>query len=111
MLVPSQGLLNALAYGWTRRNFLSAIFTQRTNNTTRGRPKSLTTSLEERDEDEGDMEDEEEHEDEEEEVENERGEWKRIRELSSENSLLSSFSAAMTGERRQRGNTALTPVS
>ena len=112
MLVPSQGLLNALAYGWTRRNFLSVIFTQRTNNTTRGRPKSLTTSLGERDEDEGDMEDEEEHEDEE--VENERGEWERRRELSSENSLLSSFSRAqdsMTGERRQRGNTALTPVS
>ena len=54
----------------------------------------------------------EEEEEEETEVEDEREDWERG--FHPENSLLSSFNRArdsMTGERRQRGNTALTPVS
>ena len=100
--------MNALAYGWTRGNFLSAMSAQPLN--TGGRSNSLTTSLGERDEEE----DEEGDGEEEKEVYDERGEWNQRSELSPGNSLLLSLSRArdsVAGERRQRGNTALTPVS
>ena len=99
LFVPSQGFMNALAYGWTRGDFLSVMTTRRHNRTL---SDSVATSYE-------GMEEEEE---EETEVEDEREDWERG--FHPENSLLSSFNRArdsMTGERRQRGNTALTPVS
>ena len=77
---------------------------------TGGRSNSLTTSLGERDEEE----DEEGEGEEEKEVDDERGEWSQRSELSPGNSLLVSLSRAhdsVAGERRQRGNTALAPVS
>ena len=83
--------MNALAYGWTRGDFLSVMSTCRHNRTL---SDSVGTSYE-------GMEEEE----------DEREDWERG--FHPENSLLSSFNRArdsMTGERRQRGNTALTPV-
>ena len=100
-MAPSQGFLNALAYGWTRGDFLSVM--------SKNRPQlnSLTASSD----NQGDKEDEEEEE-EDEEDEDEREDWERGSQ--SRNSLLFSSSRAhdsMTGERRQRRNTALTPLS
>ena len=100
LTAPSQGFLNALAYGWTRGDFLSVM----SNN--RPRLNSLTASSDIQ----GDKEEEEEEE--ETEVEDEREDWERGSQ--SRNSLLFSSSRAhdsMTGERRQRRNTALTPLS
>ena len=92
--------MNALAYGWTRGNFLSAMSKQRPTTGIQPQTNSLATSLRETDEEE-----------EEREVEDERGEWERREVLVEENSLLLSHDGLMTGERRQRRDTALTPVS
>ena len=100
LFVPSQGFMNALAYGWTRGDFLSVMTTRRQDRTL---SDSVGTSYEGM---------EEEEEEEETEVDDEREDWEEG--FHPENSLLSSFNRAcdsMTGERRQRGNTALTPVS
>ena len=81
--------MNAVAYGWTRGEFLS-VMSRRQHN--RPRPNSFTTSY-------GTMEEEEEEGDKEEtegESEREDGEYELFME---------------TSERRQRVNTALTPVS
>ena len=103
LTAPSQGFLNALAYGWTRGDFLSVM------SKNRPRLNSLTASSD----NQGDEEEEEEDEEKEEtEVEDEREDWERGSQ--SRNSLLFSSSRAhdsMTGERRQRRNTALTPLS
>ena len=96
MLVPSQGFLNALAYGWTRGDFLSVMSRKRYN---RSRPDSLATSYEA-------MEEEEEEE--------ETSEGEESGEFQVGKSLLFPTSRAhhsMTGDGRQRGNTAVTPVS
>ena len=92
--------MNALAYGWTRGNFLSAMSKQRSTAGIRPQTNSLATSLGETDEEE----------EEEREVEDERGEWERREVLVEENSLLLSHDL-ITGERRQRRDTALSPVS
>ena len=77
LFVPSQGFMNALAYGWTRGDFLSVMITRRHNRTL---SDSVATSYE-------GMEEEEE---EETEVEDEREDWEKG--FHPENSLLSSFS-------------------
>ena len=74
----------------------------------RSRLNSLTASSD----NQGDKEEEEEEEEEETEVEDEREDWERGPQ--SRKSLLFFSSRAhdsMTGERRQRRNTALTPLS
>ncbi|CAI8027914.1 hypothetical protein GBAR_LOCUS15900 [Geodia barretti] len=88
LLAPSQGFLNAAAYGWTRGDFLSVMSRRRHN---RELPDSTNTSY-------GAMEEEEEEKEEETDVESEREEGEGRLLLDSR-------------ERRQRGNTALTPVS
>ena len=88
LLAPSQGFLNAAAYGWTRGDFLSVMSRRRHN---RELPDSANTSY-------GAMEEEEEEKEEETDVESEREEGEGRLLLDSR-------------ERRQRGNTALTPVS
>ena len=97
LFVPSQGFLNALVYGWTRGDFLSVM--------SRDRPRldSLTASSD----NQGDTEEDEE----EEETEDEREDWER--QFRPGTILLSSSRAhdSMTEERRQRRNTALTPLS
>ena len=91
LLAPSQGFLNAAAYGWTRGDFLSVMSRRRHY---RELPDSANTSY-------GAMEEEEEEKEEKEgetDVESEREEGEGRLLLDSR-------------ERRQRGNTALTPVS
>ena len=79
LIVPSQGFLNAVAYGWTRGDFLSVMSVRRYSRTL---PDSISTSYEA-------MEEEEE----ETEVEDEREDWKKG--FPVENSLL--FSSSTTG--------------
>ena len=79
IFVPSQGFLNALAYGWTRGDFLSVMSSRRRHR----QRDSFSTSYEA-------MEEEEE---EETEVEDEREDWERG--FPVENSLL--FSSSTTG--------------
>ena len=74
LTAPSQGFLNALAYGWTRGDFLSVM------SKNRPRLNSLTASSD----NQGDKEEEEEEE--ETEVEDEREDWERGSQ--SRNSLL-----------------------
>ena len=100
-LVPSQGFLNALAYGWTRGDFLSVMSTRRYN---RPRPDSLATSYEE-------MDEEEEVEETEVESDTEEGEEGRGKVKQSLLFLTNSAHNSMTRERRQGSNNALTPVS
>ena len=94
--------MNAVAYGWTRGDFLS-VMSRRQHN--RPRPNSLTTSYGTMDE-EGEEGDKEETEGESVREDGERG-------LFVESSLLFPTSRASdrTGARRQRRNTAVTPVS
>ena len=79
LIVPSQGFLNAVAYGWTRGDFLSVMSVRRYSRTL---PDSISTSYEA-------MEEEEE----ETEVEDEREDWEKG--FPVENSLL--FSSNTTG--------------
>ena len=100
--MPSQGFLNALAYGWTRGDFLSVMSTRRVS---RSRPDSLATSYDA-------VEVEEEEEEEDTEVEDEERE-KEGDFLAGSSLLFSSRRALDSGaaNRRQRGSTALTPAS
>ena len=93
ILVPSQGFLNALAYGWTRGDFLSVMSTARNSRHRRQQQTdSLATSYDT-------LADDEEEEGE------EGGERAR-------NSIPSNMAQGfLPGERRARAGTALTPVS
>ena len=93
ILVPSQGFLNALAYGWTRGDFMSVMSTARHSRHRRQQQTdSLATSYDT-------LADDEEEEGEE---EGERA----------KNSIPSNMAQGfLPGERRTRAGTALTPVS
>ena len=99
ILVPSQGFLNALAYGWTRGDFLSVMSTARHSRHRRQQQTdSLATSYDTLADDE-----------EEEETEVEEGEEGGER---ARNSIPSNMAQGfLPGERRARAGTALTPVS
>ena len=79
LIVPSQGFMNAVAYGWTRGDFLSVMSSRRYSRTL---PDSVLFSY-------NSMEEEEEEEEEEEKEEDE--EWERGSPV--ENSLFFSSSA------------------
>ncbi|CAI8022377.1 hypothetical protein GBAR_LOCUS13152 [Geodia barretti] len=58
LFVPSQGLMNALAYGWTRGDFLSVMSTCRHNRTLSDSVGTSYEGMEEEEEEETEVEDE-----------------------------------------------------
>ena len=104
--VPLQGFLNALAYGWTRGDFLSVMSRRRLRRYSRQPPDSLGTSynamMEEEEEEEDDMLQETEDEE----------ELERSGDILRETNSIFSRRESLTGEgRRGRTNSLVTPTS
>ena len=103
-LVPLQGFLNALTYGWTRGDFLSVMSRRRLRRHSRQPPDSLGTSY-------NAMMEEEEEDDMLQETENEE-ELERTGDICREINSIFSRRESLTGEgRRGRTNSLVTPTS
>ena len=106
--VPLQGFLNALAYGWTRGDFLSVMSRRKLRRHSRQPPDSLGTSYD------GMMEEEEEEEEEDDMLQETEDEEELERSgdiLRETNSIFSRRESLAREGRRGRTNSLVTPIS